>query len=92
MYLRILFIKLIIIVIFIIRYITICNNKIRYILLCHLKKSYFVVLKIECKMIIANLFPKKIILFPKRLYCVFLFAKYFLVFKYYYYYFKEHNT
>ena len=51
----------------IIRFITICNNKTRYILLCSLKKSYFVKLKIECKMIVVNLFPKKI-LFPKRLY------------------------
>ena len=59
MYLRIFFIKLIIIVIFIIIYITICNNKIRYILLFSLKKSYFVILEIECKMIVANLFPKK---------------------------------
>lgn len=66
MYLRTFFIKLIIIVIFIIRYITIFNNKIRFILLCSLKKSYFVILKIECKMIVANLFPKKN-LFPKQL-------------------------
>ena len=65
MYLRIFFIKLIIVV-FIIRYITIFNNKIRFILLCSLKKSYFVILKIECKMIVANLFPKKKILFPKK--------------------------
>ena len=67
MYLRIFFIKLIIVV-FIIRYITIFNNKIRFILLCSLKKSYFVILKIECKMIVTNLFLKKKILFPKQLY------------------------